>query len=202
MITGGVAASSLGADYANRLRAEGNAWWKRIFDVQRPYRAHLRRLDLGHVLEIGCGLGRNLKNLGGNAVGVDPNADAVAICKERGLAAFTPAEFVATEHARASGFDALLVSHVLEHLAPAEAHDLINRYLPYIRGGARVVLITPQEYGYRADPTHVTFLDLRGLESVARGLGLTTLSAYSFPFPRFVGRVFRYNEFVLVARKP
>jgi hypothetical protein len=32
--------------------------------------------------------------------------------------------------------------------------------------------------------------------------GLTVERAYSFPFPRMAGKVFTYNEFVMVGRLP
>ena len=37
---------------------------------------------------------------------------------------------------------------------------------------------------------------------LGRAAGLKQVSAYSFPFPRPVGRWFKYNEFVSIARKP
>lgn len=194
--------SSLNAEYAARLRTREAVWWKRMLDVQRPYRAHLRRLELGFVLDVGCGIGRNLVNLGGSGVGVDPNTDAISTCKERGLRAFTPDEFATSEYAKPGTFDTLLISHVLEHLHDDEALALIATNLPYIKSGGRAVFITPQEAGYRSDPTHVAFVDLPRLESLAERAGLQRVSGYSFPFPRPVGRVFKYNEFVLVARKP
>jgi SAM-dependent methyltransferase len=195
--------SSVDARYAERLRTKGGAWWKRLLDVQRPYRAHLRKLDLGFVLDVGCGIGRNLTNLGeGNAVGVDPNCDAIATCTERGLIAFTPETFATSPHATPGRFDALLISHVVEHMDRATAVALIEQYLPYVRAGGRVVLITPQEAGYRSDPTHVEFVDLARLDELCTAAGLVRVDGYSFPFPRPAGRWFKYNEFVLVARKP
>jgi 2-polyprenyl-3-methyl-5-hydroxy-6-metoxy-1,4-benzoquinol methylase len=195
--------SSVDAAYAERLRTKESVWWKRLLDVQLPYRLHLRRLNLGFVLDVGCGLGRNLTNLGGASagVGVDPNRDAVAVCRSRGLIAFTPDELAASEYAQPGRFDTLLISHVLEHLSSEDAMALIARYVPWVRSGGRAVLITPQEAGYRSDPTHVEFVDLARLEHVSHATGLTTVAAYSFPFPRTVGRWFKYNEFVLIARK-
>lgn len=193
--------SSVDASYAERLRTKESVWWKRLLDVQLPYRLHLRRLKLGFVLDVGCGLGRNLTNLGGTGVGVDPNADAIAICKSRGLVAFTPDELAASPYAQPGRFDTLLISHVLEHLSDHDALALIARYLPLVRAGGRAVFITPQEAGYRSDPTHVEFVDLARLEGLARAAGLRPVAGYSFPFPRPVGRWFKYNEFVLIARK-
>lgn len=195
--------SSVGPEYAARLQAKEAAWWKRLLDVQRPYRLHLRRLKLGFVLDVGCGIGRNLSNLGRDAaVGVDPNRDAIEVCRTRGLVAFTPEELAASDYATSGRFDTLLVSHVLEHLSNSDAIDLVARYLPLVKSGGRAVFITPQEAGYRSDPTHVEFVDLGGLETICTVLGLSPIARYSFPFPRPVGRWFRYNEFVMVARKP
>jgi len=43
--------------------------------VQAPYRRNLRRLVGDRaVLDVGCGIGRNLANLGPGSVGVDHNA--------------------------------------------------------------------------------------------------------------------------------
>jgi SAM-dependent methyltransferase len=192
------------AAYARRLDALQRAWWKRLLDVQRPYRWHVRRMGLGFVLDLGCGIGRNLVHLGGAAagVGVDHNAEAVAIARQRGLVAFTPEEFVASAEASAGRFDSLLFAHVAEHMTPPEARHLLERYLPYVRAGGRAVLITPQEAGYRSDPTHVAFYDFVMLRGLARAIGLTPRAAYSFPLPRLAGGLFKYNEFVLIAEQP
>jgi SAM-dependent methyltransferase len=196
--------SSTNAAYAERLRAAESVWWKRVVDVQLPYRLHLRRLRLGFTLDVGCGLGRNLNNLGGaeRGVGVDPNAAAVATCRDRGLVAFTPDELAASPFAAPGRFDAMLIAHVLEHMPGADARALVQRYLPYVRRGGRVVLITPQEAGFASDPTHVELVDRAGLERIARDVGLTVLAGYSFPLPRLAGRWFKYNEFVVIARRP
>jgi len=196
-------ASSVEPDYAERLRTKQGAWWKRVLDVQMPYRVHIRRQQLGFVLDVGCGIGRSLVNLGGASagVGVDPNRDAVETCRARGLVAYTPEEFAASPFAQPGRFDALLVAHVLEHLTHAAAIALITEYLPYVRAGGRAMLITPQEAGYRSDPTHVEFVDLSRLDELARAADLVPERAYSFPFPRALGKVFKYNEFVLLARK-
>jgi SAM-dependent methyltransferase len=192
------------ASYAERLESLESAWWKRALDVQRPYRWNLRRLDLGFVLDVGCGLGRNLVNLGGRnaGVGVDHSAEAVARARSRGLVAFLPDEFRASDYAVSGRFDSMLVAHVAEHMSFGEAQELVRSYLPYLRPGGRLVLMTPQEAGFRSDPTHVEYLDLDGLARLARSLELEPDRAYSFPFPRAAGRLFKHNEFVLVARRP
>lgn len=196
----GDGSTTAGGDYAKRLQRLELSWWKRLLDVQRPYRWNLRRLELGRVLDVGCGIGRNLVNLEGNGVGVDHNAEAIAVARRRGLTAYTTEEFGGSPDATPAGYDAMILAHVMEHVDPDIAEGIVTEYLPYLRPGGRVVFITPQEVGYRSDTTHVRFVDLAVLRRHADSLGLTVDRAYSFPFPRLAGRVFRHNEFVLVAR--
>jgi SAM-dependent methyltransferase len=189
------------AGYAEQRLTAESAWWKRLLDVQRPYRSHLRRLRLGLVLEVGCGIGRNLDHLRGFSVGVDHNRRAVEIARGRGLEAFTPGELRASPWATPGRFDSLLFSHVLEHMTAAQAAALMRGHLDLLREGGRVVVLTPQEAGYRSDPTHVEFMDFDKVEGLLRQSGLEVDARYSFPFPRLAGAVFKYNEFVILARK-
>jgi 2-polyprenyl-3-methyl-5-hydroxy-6-metoxy-1,4-benzoquinol methylase len=192
--------------YARRLETLGGKRWKRWLDVQAPYRWNVRRLCVGDVLDVGCGLGRNLAHLGGrdagSAVGVDPNVACVETARARGMVAFTPDELAASDHARPERFDTLLVAHVLEHLDEPTADALLRQYLPLLRPGGLIVVLTPQESGQRSDPTHVRFVDFAALDAGAARLGLAPRVSRSFPFPRPAGRWFRYNEFNAVWQKP
>lgn len=189
-------------DYAARLQGLEQARWKRWLDVQAPYRWNIRRLGLGRTLDVGCGLGRNLGHLHGSGVGVDHNAASVAVARQRGLQAYTPEEFLAGPHARPGSFDSLLAAHVVEHMTEPAALDLLRTYLPFVRPGGKIVLITPQERGYTTDATHVRFCGFPEVAGLCAALGLTMARQYSFPFPRIAGRVFPYNEFVTLARHP
>src|SRR2546426_7104976 len=193
---------SADASYGEERLAEESAWWKRLLDVQRPYRSHLRKLELGLVLEVGCGTGRNLDHLRGSSVGVDHNLRAVAIARERGLTVYTPEELRASGWIGPGCFDSLLFSHVLEHMKSEQAIELVRAHLDLLRAGGRVVVLTPQEAGFRSDPTHVEFMDFDKVEAVVRAAGLEVDSRYSFPLPRFTGALFKYNEFVTLAHKP
>ncbi|QEO13532.1 class I SAM-dependent methyltransferase [Agromyces intestinalis] len=197
----GEARSTASPDYAERLRSIETTGWRRFVDVQAPYRWNIRRLGLGYTLDIGCGLGRNLAHLAGNGVGVDHNPTSIAIARDRGLEAYTVAEFATSPHAVPESFDSLLFAHVMEHMDRASDDVLVATYLPYLRPGGTVCFITPQERGYRSDATHVQFVDFAGLEEIAEASGLTVERRFSFPLPRAAGRAFTYNEFVVVARK-
>lgn len=186
------------AGYAEWLARKEGAAWKRWLGVQAPFRWNLRRLALGRTLDVGCGVGRNLAALPPGSVGVDHNPAAVALARRRGLEAFLP-DALAPVHA---GFDALLFAHVLEHADPAGAREMVAAWLPRLRAGGRVVLITPQEAGFRSDPSHVAFLDADALSALAAGLGLEVLLRRSFPLPRFAGAFVPWNEFLVVACRP
>ena len=79
---------------------------------------------------------------------------------------------------------------------------LLAEHLRFVRTQGQLILITPQEVGFRSDPSHVEFLDHRALRDVAEALGLRVTRELSFPFPRAFGRIFIYNQFVLVGEKP
>jgi SAM-dependent methyltransferase len=178
--------------YARRLKRLQQPLLKRLFAVQAPYRWNLRRLKPGRTLDIGCGLGRNLLHLDGHGVGVDPNASCVREARARGLEAYGPEDFPGGR------FDSLLLAHVLEHVEDPAA--LLTSYLPNLRSKGQVILITPQELGFASDETHVNFLDFADLKRILSACGLIVERAYSFPFPRWAGRLFKYNEFVVTAR--
>lgn len=186
--------------YARRLQRLEGARWKRVLSAQAPYRWNVRRLGLGFTLDVGCGIGRNLRHLDGNGVGVDHNPTSIRVARNAGLTAFTPDEFLDSGYATPGRFDSLLLAHVLEHLPEAELRPLLSTYLPYVRSGGNVVFITPQERGYASDATHVRFVGFAEATALAAELDLRVARAYSFPLPRAAGRVFTYNEFVVVSR--
>jgi 2-polyprenyl-3-methyl-5-hydroxy-6-metoxy-1,4-benzoquinol methylase len=187
-------------DYARRLEAYQLAWWKRLLNVQAPYQWNLRRLNPGLTLDVGCGIGRNLATLGSGSVGVDHNAASVEIARNRGFVAFTPKEFRTSQYNRPASFDTLLVSHVVEHLTKGEAESLVAEYVDLVRPHGTLLLITPQEAGFRRDLSHRTFMDFAALHALCEAVHARVERQFSFPFPRRVGRVFFYNEFVVLAR--
>ncbi|WP_100924291.1 class I SAM-dependent methyltransferase [Tenacibaculum sp. SZ-18] len=188
-------------EYTERLLTKQFVWWKRLLDVQRPYRNNINKLDLGFTLDIGCGIGRNLLHIKGNGVGIDHNKVSVKICKEKGLVAYTKEEFFKSEYCKNNYFDSILLAHVAEHMTESEAISLLKEYLPFVKVNGKLVVITPQEAGYASDETHIQFTDFKVVKRIFSALGVIQEKFYSFPFPRFVGKVFKHNEFISVARK-
>lgn len=193
---------SMDASYAARLEKLQNATWKRMLDVQRPYRLHLTSLNPGFMLDIGCGLGRNLLHNHKNGIGVDQNTECLDIARGRGLQVYTPNEFSQSPLSKGKHFDSLLCSHVLEHMTCAQAIDLIKTYIHYIKPGGKIILITPQEAGFASDPTHVEFMDFAKIRLIFANFDLIPHIERSFPFPKWCGLFFKYNEFVAVATIP
>jgi len=189
-------------DYAERLRSKQTLWWKRMLHVQAPYHWNLRRQHLGRTLDLGCGIGRNLGVLPPGSVGVDHNAEAVALARSSGYDAYTVREFLDGALAVPAAFDGLLAAHVVEHMDREQALRLLGDYLRFVRPGGLVFLVCPQERGYASDPTHVWFARDTELLELAQTLGLEPQRSYSFPFPRWTGKLFIYNEFCLTARIP
>jgi SAM-dependent methyltransferase len=187
--------------YTEGLIHRQSAWWKQLLNVQLPYKWNIRSLKPGFVLDIGCGIGRNLLHLDGHGVGVDHNELSVTVCRERGLEAYTTEEFLKTSFYTEESFDSILLAHVAEHMTNNEFLSLLGSYLPLLKGGGKVIVITPQEYGYKTDGTHVEFVDFDAVVNTSNQLNLKVVKQYSFPFPRFAGKLFQYNEFVSVAIK-
>ena len=95
-----------------------------------------------------------------------------------------------------------MLSHVLEHLTFEDCAQLLDAYLPLLVAGGRVVIECPQEAGYPLDPTHIRWVDFDEARRQCEDKGLTVARHYSYPFPRWAGRVFVYNQFEALAIKP
>jgi len=187
--------------YTNRLTALSGRFISRLVGGQ-PYRWKIRRIAKGDVLEVGCGIGRNLHFLGSRAVGVDHNSMSIKVCRERGFAAYTPDEFLALPDAAHKKFDTILLSHVLEHLTLSDARALLHTYLQYLLPSGKLIIICPQQRGFASDSTHATYLDLEALAQLAASVQCSELSRQSFPFPAFFGRWFTYNEWIHISASP
>jgi 2-polyprenyl-3-methyl-5-hydroxy-6-metoxy-1,4-benzoquinol methylase len=188
--------------YAARLVRLQTARWKRWLNVQALFAWNLRRLTPGFTLDLGCGIGRTLEHLRGNGVGIDTNAYCVDFARTRGFVAFTPEQFQrSTEYRRPGRFDTLLLAHVAEHMTEEEVVRLLEEHTTLVHANGRLILLTPQEAGFKSDPTHVQFMDFDRLVRIVERVGFRAQRTYSFPFPRWAGRWFTYNEFVVVGQK-
>jgi len=187
--------------YTNRLTALSGRFISRLVGGQ-PYRWKIRRIANGNVLEVGCGIGRNLNFLGSRAVGVDHNLMSIKVCRDRGFTAYTPDEFFALPDIASKKFDTILFSHVIEHLTLADARALLHTYVEHLAPSGSLIIICPQKCGFASDSTHVTYFDLDSLAQLAASVQCSEFSRESFPFPAFLGRWFTYNEWVHISISP
>jgi len=187
--------------YSKLLQSSQEAWWRRLLNVQAPYGWNLRRLKPGFTLDIGCGLGRYLIHLRGNGVGIDHNLASVQYARAKGLQVFTPEDFHVSPFNVPQRFDSLLLSHVAEHMTREDVIALVIRYRELLKSGGKLIIITPQEAGFKRDATHRQFVDFQKVQELARALHFKVVKEYSFPLPRVFGRFFYFNEFVTVSLK-
>lgn len=187
--------------YIRQLMSNESVFWKRALHVQAPYLWNLKRFRLGRTLDIGCGIGRNLMGLVAGSVGIDHNSFAVEVCRRKGFEAYTPQGFARIYGPTNEKFDALLFSHVLEHMSFMDASALVGEYAPYLKQRSKMLFITPQEAGFKRDASHVEFMDFKKLKSLLEAHRFSPASAISFPFPRPVGYLFPYNEFVVLGER-
>lgn len=193
--------SSQDREYLDWLSRAERKSWRRFIDVQLPYRWNLRRLRPGRVLDVGAGIGRNLEHLEAESVGIEMNRAALEVLRKKGLRAHHPDEFLHSPDNEAGAFDTILFSHVAEHMSLQDFTSCVRGYFGSLRGGGRLIVICPQEKGFASDDTHVEFMDHDKIAQAVEPLGFVEERRFSFPFPRWFGRHFRYNEFVTVFRK-
>jgi SAM-dependent methyltransferase len=98
------------------------------------------------ILDAGCGTGRNLVEFGplGRASGVDPSADAVAFCRERGLGDVRQSGIEALPF-DANTFDLLLACDVIEHI-PDDLGALQELRRVAVAGGTLLITVPAYQW--------------------------------------------------------
>jgi 2-polyprenyl-3-methyl-5-hydroxy-6-metoxy-1,4-benzoquinol methylase len=146
--------------------------WLRFADRFRGTEENIRRRqDLyterlagrSSVLDLGCGRGEllaALRDAGIPSRGVDGNEELVRLCGARGLEAVHADIF---DYLSAAGgeFDAIVATHVVEHLPPALVPSLIRLIAGRLTPGGLLMVETPNPeclasfaLHFFADPTH------------------------------------------------
>lgn len=159
---------------------------------------YLRSKPHGHLLDIGCGSGTLLKGmhqLGWQAEGVDFDAAAVQNARTKGLSVYHGS--LAEQKFPASTFDAVTMSHLIEHVS--DPVELLRECYRLLKPGGYLVIVTPNANGwghrlYGADwrglepPRHIQIFAPGPLKSVLREAGFqnvhmsTTIRAADFYF--------------------
>jgi SAM-dependent methyltransferase len=156
--------------------------------VDRQIR-HLPSQPGGRLLDVGCGDGAfaaQMAALGWRSEGIDPDAAAIAGARAAGVEV-TEGTLAAVDDADHAGvYDAITLSHVIEHLHdPAAELDRVRRLL---RPGGVAWIATPnlESLGHRRfgrdwlgldPPRHLVLFTRASLERLLRAVGFEPLSA-------------------------
>lgn len=96
---------------------------------------------LCRVLDVGCGVGRNLDFLTSigfkNICGVDINPSLVAANVARGFECLLPKDIGERK------FDLIVISHVVEHFDHLSLLDFLSEYIQKLNANGKLLIITP-----------------------------------------------------------
>lgn len=117
--------------------------WRQKLDY---YGRHLYSERFGNerrVLDVGCGNGAFLtiaREMGWDVLGIDPDPIGIALCAAKGVPAIqSTLDAIITDYE--AQFDAITMSHSIEHLA--EMPDELGRVFDLLRPGGMLWLATP-----------------------------------------------------------
>lgn len=142
------------------------------------------------VCDAGCGDGAFLgllREKGIVAEGIEPQADMARLCRERG---FTCRDGTAAETLTAlpGRYDAVMLSHVIEHVDTAGARALLAGIRTALAPGGLLVIVTPNpeddnvmRRDFWDDPTHVRPYTLHALSELVREIGFPVRAAGVHP---------------------
>lgn len=178
----------LNAHYGTRRRPASRLgiWVARMLPVRRQKRdAEFRFLPKPpggqRLLDIGCGNGdflANARDAGWDAIGIDADPEAVVIARQRGLDVSTGS--IELFAGQTDCFDAITLSHVLEHLHdPGQMMRAVHRLL---KPGGVLFVDTPniQSSGARLwdrnwrglePPRHLVIFSMAGLIGMLKSAG-------------------------------
>lgn len=106
------------------------------------------------ILDIGCGEGSFLSLDPKRITGVDQNKKSIAQCKQKDLQAVFGK--VTRLPFRDKTFDGIHASHIIEHLVPNDAFEMLSESSRVLKNGGIFVLSSPiLWYGFYSDFTHV-----------------------------------------------
>lgn len=151
----------------------------------------------GHFLDVGCGLGDFLSFGSKRSLGLDINKFNIDHCRSRGLRAelIKDGKFPVNDNS----FSTINLDQVLEHIShPDTLLKEINRCLTI---GGRLITGVPCERGYKRDPDHKVFYDLKKLKKVLGKHNHSILIAFYTPLPlKFFGKFIPQQSLYVVSK--
>jgi 2-polyprenyl-3-methyl-5-hydroxy-6-metoxy-1,4-benzoquinol methylase len=140
----------------------------------------------GTLLEIGCGNGTRLallEKLGWKVTGIEPDPTAAVAAQQQGLEVINGTLIAAKLNA--SAFDAIVMSHVIEHVAAP--HHLLKECLRLLKPDGNLVMLTPnteslghrwfgQDWLHLDPPRHLHLFTGNALSSLCKTTGFSSVS--------------------------
>jgi 2-polyprenyl-3-methyl-5-hydroxy-6-metoxy-1,4-benzoquinol methylase len=167
-----------------------------VRDIAGRYLSWVTGVPKGRLLEIGCGNGeylRRMEDLGWDAQGIEPDAQAAKIAQEQ-LGVKVIAETLEKADLADDCFDAVVLNHVIEHIP--DPLTLLRQCLRLLKPEGQMVILTPnlQGLGHRVfqrdwanldPPRHLRLFSPAALRSTAKQAGfevacLTSKVRYHF----------------------
>jgi 2-polyprenyl-3-methyl-5-hydroxy-6-metoxy-1,4-benzoquinol methylase len=140
-----------------------------------------------NVLDVGCGRGillDMLREKGIRAVGCDSEPSMVQTCIGKGLAC-VQTDVLSFIGGTDQKFDAICCGHLIEHLSPTAAHELLRQCFNKLTSGGRLLIITPNPedlkvitYYFWLDLSHVRPYPRLLLEEMLKHIGFTILQSH------------------------
>src|SRR5437016_1773501 len=134
------------AEYATMFRVEETHWWYAALHrlIFQALDAELPDWRKKNVLDVGCGTGAILKQLGNpeENVGIDLAAEAVSFCRQRGLNNVRQGDICALPFDDAS-FDAVICSSVLYHEWVSNVEGAVCEMHRVLRPGGVLLINVP-----------------------------------------------------------
>jgi 2-polyprenyl-3-methyl-5-hydroxy-6-metoxy-1,4-benzoquinol methylase len=159
---------------------------------RRDFRPLLPPVDLGVVIDIGCGQGELVRCLlrdGYDAEGVDVSPEQVALAHEAGLSQVQLGDYREALLARSGRLAAVTASDLLEHLTKTEVMDTFDRVAAALVPGGVFVARVPNAgspFGGRirhGDVTHESWYTTSSIRQLATAAGFESIEAIACPPP-------------------
>jgi 2-polyprenyl-3-methyl-5-hydroxy-6-metoxy-1,4-benzoquinol methylase len=146
-------------------------------------------MEQGKLLEIGCGSGTGLEYLSSKSwqvEGLDFDPEAVTQAKNKGLN--VSAGELADQQYDANSLDAIIMSHVIEHVIDPNA--LLQECLRILKPKGYCVMATPNSHSFGHNyykqnwrglelPRHLHIFNLKNLQEICAQVGFTKVEANS-----------------------
>jgi ubiquinone/menaquinone biosynthesis C-methylase UbiE len=133
-------------EYATMFRVEETHWWYRAQHrlIFQTLEAEMPDWREKKILDVGCGTGAILKQLGNpeRNVGIDLAPEAISFCRERGLNNVRQGDIHALPFPDAS-FDAVICSSVLYHQWVSDVEGAIREMHRVLRPGGVLLINVP-----------------------------------------------------------